>query len=112
MAGCPFKNFEDCPQHNKKGGCELWLSYITNRNDMDAKIEGCSLVLTPMLLIENVNNLQVAANETRKVASEISKARCEAIKENMANRQQLVSLASGRKDLINVNHNLISKEDK
>lgn len=27
MAGCPYRNFEDCPQHNKKGGCELWMSY-------------------------------------------------------------------------------------
>lgn len=27
MAGCPFKGFEECPEHSKKGGCALWMSY-------------------------------------------------------------------------------------
>lgn len=104
MAGCPYKNFEECPQHNKKGGCEFWLQYTTNRQDADAHIEGCAIVLTPLLLIENINNLNVSANNIKNLQAEISKARVENIKENQANRQQLFSLAKGEKVLINPNY--------
>lgn len=110
MAGCPFNNFKECPQHNKNGGCEFWISYITNRKDIDAHMEGCAIILTPMLLIENVNNLQVTATAINGVAAEINKARVENIKENTANREQLCSLARGERTLINPNYNLI--EDK
>ncbi len=45
MAGCPYRNFEDCPQHNKKGRCELWMSYSGKGGVTDANMEGCALVL-------------------------------------------------------------------
>ena len=100
MSGCPFRNFEDCPEHNKKGGCSLWLSYSTNGSTTEAQVEGCSLVLTPMLLIQQVNNLAVVASETSKVAEEVSASRVENIKIYEANRYQLLSLANGKKELI------------
>lgn len=101
MAGCPYRNFEECPQHNKKGGCEFWLSYNSNSKSTDASVEGCAIVLTPLLLIQNVNNMGVVASEINKVNAEISAARVESIKENQANRQQLLSLATGNRFLIN-----------
>ena len=110
MAGCPYRNFKECPKHNKNGGCELWMDYTTNRKDVDAKIEGCALVLTPLLLIENINNLQVNSVKVSEVAAEISKARMENIKENRANRKQLCSLANGNRELINPNYNLIEEK--
>lgn len=101
MTGCPLRNFEECPQHNKKGGCEFWLSYSTDNKNTNAKIEGCANVLTPLLLIESINNTALVANELNKVGAEFSKARIEAIKEQMANRQQFLSLAQGERVLIN-----------
>lgn len=110
MSGCPYKNFEECPQHNKKGGCEFWLSYTTNSESTDAKIEGCAVVLTPLLLIQQINNTGVVSSEINKLGAEISKARIENIKENSANRQQLVTLARGERVLINPNYNLIEEK--
>ena len=101
MAGCPYRNFEECPQHNKKGGCEFWLSYSSNSETNNAKCEGCAIVLTPLLLIQQINNTGVLASEVNKVGAEISSARVEAIKEHQANRQQLLLLASGERVLIN-----------
>lgn len=106
MANCPYKNFEECPQHNKKGGCEFWLSYSSNSKTADAKLEGCAVVLTPLLLVQQINNTGILANEVNKVGAEISNARIEAIKEQQANRQQFVSLARGEKILINPKYNL------
>lgn len=105
MAGCPYRNFEECPQHNKKGGCEFWLSYSSNSESTDAKIEGCAVVLIPLLLIQQINNTGVLANEVNKVGAEISTARIEAIKEQQANRQQFLALARGQDVLINADHN-------
>lgn len=110
MSGCPYKNFEECPQHNKKGGCEFWLSYNTNSETTDAKIEGCAVVLTPLLIIQQINNAGVISNEVSKLGAEISKARVESIKENQANRKQLVSLAIGERVLINPNYHLIEEK--
>lgn len=36
---CPFRNFEECPEHNKKGGCSFWIAYTTNREGIEAHIE-------------------------------------------------------------------------
>ncbi len=100
MSGCPFKNFEECPEHNKKGGCSLWLSYSANNAASDAKVEGCSLVLMPILLIQQVNNLAVVADEVTKVGAEVSAGRAENIKTGEAARRQLLSLASGQRELV------------
>ena len=40
MAGCPFKGFEECPEHSKKGGCALWMSYSGGKDSMQASFEG------------------------------------------------------------------------
>ena len=93
---CPFRNFEECPEHNKKGGCAFWLAYGTNREGVEAQIEGCAVTLTPMLLLENANNLGIVAGEVNKVGAEISAGRSEAVKNGEATRMQLVSLANGR----------------
>lgn len=104
MTGCPYRNFEECPQHNKKGGCEFWLSYSSNSETIDSKLEGCAVVLTPILLVQQINNTGVLASEVNKVGAEISQARTEAIKEHQANRKQFLSLAQGDRVLINPNY--------
>lgn len=100
MSCCPFRNFEDCPEHNKKGGCALWLSYSANNAAAEAHVEGCSLVLTPLLLIQQVNNLAVVAGEVTKVGAEVSAGRAENIRTGEAARRQLLSLASGQRELV------------
>ena len=100
MAGCPFRNFEPCPEHDKQGGCALWLAYSANRAAAEARIEGCALKLTPMLLVEQVNNLAVVAGEVQKVGAEVSAGRSENIKTGEAARRQLVALASGQRGLV------------
>ena len=97
---CPFRNFEECPEHNKKGGCSFWLSYATNREGLEAQIEGCAVTLTPMLLLENANNLGAVAGEVSKVGAEISAGRSEAVKNGEATRLQLLELASGQRHLV------------
>lgn len=97
---CPFRNFEECPEHNKKGGCSFWISYATNREGLEAQIEGCAVTLTPMLLLENANNLGAVAGEVNKVGAEISAGRSEAVKTGAAMRSQLLSLACGERYLI------------
>ena len=42
MAGCPFKNFEECPEHNKSGGCEPWVSYSGGKDSVNDSLEGCA----------------------------------------------------------------------
>lgn len=106
MAGCPYKNFEECPQHNKRGGCEFWLSYSSNSESSESKLEGCAVVLTPILLVQQINNTGVLSGEVNKMAAEISASRVESIKENEANRMQLISLVQGERVLINPNHSL------
>lgn len=106
MTGCPYRNFEECPQHNKKGGCEFWISYSSNSETSNSKLEGCAIVLTPIILVQQINNTGVLASEVNKMSSEISASRVEAIKENEANRKQLLSLVQGERVLIKPNHNL------
>lgn len=104
MAGCPHRNFEECPQHNKKGGCEFWLSYSSNSETSNSNLEGCAIVLTPILLVQQINNTGVLASEVNKVGAEISQARIETIKEQQANRKQFLSLVQGERVLINPNY--------
>ena len=104
MAGCPFKNFEECPEHSKKGGCALWMSYSGGKDSMQASFEGCALTLTPMLLLEQANVTGQLAGEMSKVGAEVSAARCENIAEGKALRQQFVSLATGSKALVEADH--------
>ena len=101
---CPFRNFEECPEHNKKGGCSFWISYTSNREGLESQMEGCAVTLTPMLLLENANNLGIVAGEMNKVGAEVSALRDENIKENEANRMQFVSLAHGNKELVKAEH--------
>jgi hypothetical protein len=100
MAGCPFKNFEECPEHDKKGGCEMWLSYSANGSTTEAHVEGCSIKLTPLILIQQVNNLAVVAGEVQKVGAEVSAGRSENIKTGEAARMQLLALATGRREFV------------
>lgn len=105
MAGCPLRNFEECPQHSKKGGCEWWLSYTTNSGLTDARVDGCAIVVQPMLMVENANVLGQMGNRVYQVAAEVSAGRAESVKEGDALRKQLLHLASGGKTLIVPDHN-------
>lgn len=40
MAGCPFKGFEECPEHSKKGGCALWMSYSGGEGQYAGELRG------------------------------------------------------------------------
>lgn len=60
---CPFRNSEEYPEHNKKGGCAFWLSYTVNCPNAEAQVEGSAVSLTPLLLLENANNLGAVAGE-------------------------------------------------
>lgn len=111
MSGCPYRNFEECPQHNKRGGCEFWLSYHSNSESTDSKLEGCAVVLTPILLVQQINNTGVLANEVNKVGSEISLARVESIKEQQANRQQFLNLANGDRALVNPDYKRLNANE-
>ena len=104
MAGCPFKNFEECPEHSKKGGCALWMSYTGSKDNVQSSFEACAFTLTPMLLLEQANVTGMLAGEMSKVGAEVSAARCENIAEGKALRQQFVSLANGNKTLVEADH--------
>lgn len=97
---CPFRNFEECPEHNKKGGCSFWIAYTSNRDAMEAHMEGCAITLTPMLLLETANNMGHVAGEVSKVGAEISAGRSEAVKNGAATRAQLLALASGSRAMV------------
>ena len=81
MSGCPYRNFDECPQHNKKGGCEFWMSYSSTSGVTEAAMEGCAVVLTPMLLLEQANALGKVAGQVNGVAAEVSAARAEATRD-------------------------------
>ncbi len=101
MPGCPLRNFEDCPEHSKKGGCSWWLSYS---RDGQAPIEACAVTLTPVLLLEQANATGEVARAVSHVSAEVSAGRVENVKEAAANRAQLVHLALGNKRLVTVDH--------
>ena len=105
MPGCPLRNFESCPEHNKKGGCQFWLTYASSTGTTEANVSGCAMVLTPLLLLENANALGIVAGEVNKVGAEVSAGRVENIKENNATREQLVTLAKGSTVLVLPDHN-------
>lgn len=100
MAGCPLRNFEECPQHNKKGGCEWWMAYASNSGVTDAHMEGCAIVLGPLLQIEHANALGKVASEVRLGVSEMSAARNDGMKEGEALRKQLFLMANGNRVLV------------
>ena len=105
MAGCPLRNFEECPEHNKKGGCEWWIGYTSNSGVTDANMQGCAIVLQPLLLLENANALGMMEGRINQVSAEISAGRVESVKEGDALRKQLVHLASGGRELVVPEHN-------
>lgn len=104
MAGCPFRNFEECPEHNRKGGCALWMSYSGSKDSMNTSFEGCAFTLAPMLLMEQANVTGMVAGEISKVGAEVSAARCENIEEGRALRKQFYTLASGKPVLVEADH--------
>jgi len=104
MAGCPFKNFEECPEHSKKGGCALWMSYTGSKDNVQSSFEGCAFTLAPMLLLEQANVTGMLAGEVSKVGAEVSAARCENIEEGRALREQFYTLASGKPRLVQADH--------
>ena len=104
---CPFNQLE-CPEHNKKGGCALWLE-VRQGDEAVATMSGCSLALTPMLLAQNINMLACVAKETNQTSAEVSALRVESIKENQATREQLYSLATGNIQRIEANHTTNTK---
>lgn len=106
---CPFRNFEDCPEHNKQNGCSFWIAYSSNREGLDAHMEGCAITLTPILLLENANYLGVVAGEINKVGAEISSGRSEAIQTGTALRNQLLNLAKGERTLVNADYSSTMK---
>lgn len=106
---CPYRNFEPCPEHNKKNGCSFWLNYTSNNKTLQSNTEGCAVTLTPILLLENANNLGIVAGEVNKIGVEISAGRVENIKEQQANRVQFLNLALGKKQLVNANHTTIKE---
>lgn len=104
MAGCPLRGFEECPQHNKKGGCEWWIGYSSKSGITDAQMEGCAVVLQPLLMLENANALGMVEGRINQVSAEISAGRVENVKEGDALRKQLLHLASGGRDFIVPEH--------
>ena len=111
MAGCPLKNFEECPEHNKKGGCEWWIGYSSKSGITDANMQGCAVVLQPLLLLEQANALGMVEGRINQVSAEISAKRSESIKEGDALRRQLLHLASGGRTLVQPSYNTeISKK--
>ena len=104
MAGCPLRNFEECPQHCKKGGCEWWIAYSSKSGVTDANMEGCAVVLQPLLLLEHANALGMIEGRINQVSSEVSAGRVESVKEGEALRRQLLSLAVGKRELVLPRH--------
>lgn len=98
MPGCPFRNFDPCPEHNKAGGCSLWLAYASNSGVTEAHMEGCALALSPMLLMENANALGNVAGEVDRLGAEISAHRVENA-ESVRHLVCTVMAAAGRPSL-------------
>lgn len=106
---CPFRNFEECPEHNKQNGCSFWIAYSSNREGLDAHMEGCAITLTPILLLENANYLGVVAGEVNKMGAEISAGRNEAIQTGVALRTQLITLACGERKFVDADYSSTMK---
>lgn len=100
MAGCPLRNFEECPEHNKKGGCEWWIGYSSKSGVTDANMQGCAVVLQPLLMLENANALGMMEGRINQLSAEVSAGRVENVKEGDALRKQLLHLASGGRTLV------------
>ena len=81
MANCPFLG-APCPEHNKEGGCALYLSCDTQSKQTSARMEGCALVLSTLMQIHSVNNMAAVADGVDKVQAEISSSRVENLQGN------------------------------
>ena len=100
MANCPFRNFEKCPESNGDEGCQLWVSYKMNGENGETITEGCASVLTPVLLIQSINNTAIVANKISILNNSVDASRFESIRDNEAIRVQMLTLASGNQQLI------------
>ena len=81
MANCPFLG-APCPEHNKEGGCALYLSCDTQSNQTSARMEGCALVLSTLMQVHCVNNMAAVADGVEKVQAEVSSSRVENLQGN------------------------------
>lgn len=102
---CPLTK-EECPEHNKKGGCAWWLE-AKQRDEATSTMQGCAMVLSPMLLANQINATYQVAKEANQTSCEISALRNENIKEQEASRAQLLSLALGKKELVQAEHSTL-----
>lgn len=91
MSGCPLRSFDDCPEHNKKGGCSWWLSYS---RDGETPMEACAIVMTPVLQLEVAKATGDLARAVNAVSAEVSAGRVENIEEAKKSRFHLSLLAN------------------
>jgi len=68
-------------------------------------MEGCAIVLQPMIMVENANMLNKTAIHVDQCSAEISAGRVESLKEGDALRKQLLNLALGGRELVVPQHN-------
>lgn len=100
MPSCPF-NHDECPEHNKKGGCQFWIEYSSKSNVTESLMKGCCLQLMTFLQLENANALGILASKVDQLSAELSAMRSENNINSETTRKQLVSLAQGnRNDLL------------
>lgn len=99
---CPITK-EECPEHNKKAGCAWWIE-AKQGDEATSTMQGCAIVINPMLLAHQINASYQIAKETAQTGCEISALRNETIKEQEASRMQLLSLALGKKELVKAKH--------
>ena len=114
MPNCPF-NHEECPEHNKKGGCQFWIEYSSKSNVNESLMKGCCLQLAVFLQLENANALGILASKVDQLNAELSAMRSENNMNSDTTRKQLVSLAQGnRSDLLMPKYSrlLLEKDNK
>lgn len=100
MANCPYRNFTKCPENNGEEGCQFWVSYKVNSENDETTAEGCAAVLTPILLIQNINNTAIVSNGVNKLMDVINAGRFERLRDCEAIRVQMLTLASGNQQLV------------
>lgn len=81
MANCPFTG-APCPEHNKEGGCALYLTCDAQSTQTSARMEGCALVLSTLMQVHSVNNMAAVVDGVGKVQAEVSSARVESLQGN------------------------------
>lgn len=90
MALCPFTQ-QECPEHNKKGGCQLWLDTTVQGANVQSSLSGCAMALGVLLQAHSVNNTAALADGVNKVQAEISHARVEQLQ--FQNRERVLRAA-------------------